>query len=274
MNNRMQQFKPGDFSLGQAHAFLGAYGKQGGTPEMLQRAFEDQELMKRIVRYMRSGGYEPSTDQRVAKVILGEGNFFGPAEWVEHFGSRAKFTKAQLTKAATIPRSEESLRKSTLGQPEFMFLGVEKLEGKKLNLPLLHTIYPGPNHPKFYLEWYLNHAFAQGTCQFRWYSMTVGIVQYSYSKSFGDQEAMLPPEYEVPTATERVLGNILFYLLNRKYLDEGMWARTRSKSGEKEESGDRVSVVAYSDYGVHVDLWDDGPHSHVGVAASKKFIDS
>ncbi len=48
MANRAQ-FKPGDFSLGQVHEWLGAFGRQGGSPEMLQRSIEDAGLMKKII---------------------------------------------------------------------------------------------------------------------------------------------------------------------------------------------------------------------------------
>ncbi|MCX6742645.1 MAG: hypothetical protein NT116_00225 [Candidatus Parcubacteria bacterium] len=49
MNNRAQIWKPGDFSLGQVHEFMGAFGRAGGKPELLQKAIEDKKIMSGIV---------------------------------------------------------------------------------------------------------------------------------------------------------------------------------------------------------------------------------
>ena len=44
-----QNMKPGDVSLGLAHHFIGAFGRAGGTAEMLQQAADDRSLMQKIV---------------------------------------------------------------------------------------------------------------------------------------------------------------------------------------------------------------------------------
>ena len=49
MTNRAQIWKPGDFSLGQVHEFMAAFGRAGGTPELLQLAIENKEKMRQIV---------------------------------------------------------------------------------------------------------------------------------------------------------------------------------------------------------------------------------
>ena len=49
MTSRAQVFKPGDFSLGQVHEFAGAFGRQAGSPQLLQSAIEDPELMRQLV---------------------------------------------------------------------------------------------------------------------------------------------------------------------------------------------------------------------------------
>ncbi|MCX6746430.1 MAG: hypothetical protein NTX00_05500 [Candidatus Parcubacteria bacterium] len=49
MENRAQIWKPGDFSLGQVHEFMGAFGRVGGNPALLQIAIESQEKMRQIV---------------------------------------------------------------------------------------------------------------------------------------------------------------------------------------------------------------------------------
>lgn len=47
--SRAQQLKSGDISLGLAHEWVCAFGRQGGTSAMLQQAIEDVGVMQRIV---------------------------------------------------------------------------------------------------------------------------------------------------------------------------------------------------------------------------------
>lgn len=49
MKNSAQNMKPGDVSLGLSHHFIGAFGRAGGTTEMLQLAADDRQLMQKIV---------------------------------------------------------------------------------------------------------------------------------------------------------------------------------------------------------------------------------
>jgi len=46
MKNSAQKMKAGDVSLGLCHHFIGAFGRAGGTPEMLQLAADDRTLMQ------------------------------------------------------------------------------------------------------------------------------------------------------------------------------------------------------------------------------------
>lgn len=49
------QYKPGDFSLGQVHEFLGAFGRHGGTPDLLQKGIEDASCMSQLVTMLNDG---------------------------------------------------------------------------------------------------------------------------------------------------------------------------------------------------------------------------
>src|SRR3989338_7738005 len=47
--SRAQQLKSGDVSLGLAHEWVCAFGRQGGTAAMLQQTLEDATIMQRII---------------------------------------------------------------------------------------------------------------------------------------------------------------------------------------------------------------------------------
>lgn len=266
------QFKPGDFSLGQVHEWIGAFGRKGGTPDLLQASIEDKRLMEHLVRYWRSGGYEPTTDQKLARTIMSTGYYFGPEDWLTYFGNRVKFNKIQLAKVAEIPWSEEELNNPGIDQQHFLFLGVEELDGMSLDLPKWKEVYPSrEKHPRLFADWCLMESFAKDICQLRWYLMPVGVVNGLTNRTYQQQQAKLPRSYEVPNTIERITANILFYLLNSRYLDRDLWARTRD---QKKDSGHRINVRGYSQNGVCVNLFHDDAHFDIGVAASLKFLNS
>lgn len=80
MSNR-EPFKSGDFSLGLIHEFASAFGKFGGSPQMLRRITENRVLMSRVVDCIESGGmsYNYSDQERKAMEILGPDNVLNPA---------------------------------------------------------------------------------------------------------------------------------------------------------------------------------------------------
>ena len=207
----------------------------------------------------RSSG-QPAFAQEEARKIMGEKNFFGQEEWTKFFGE-----KVQLATIPEIPWSQSELENPGINQKHFLFLGLNCLDGEPLNLPIWRELYPGENHPKFYLDWYLTHDFAEKTCGLRWYLMPVGIVGGSNNLSYDRQVAMLPDKYEVPQTSARVAANILYYLLNKKYLDTNYWARTSDEFG-----GFRVSVQGDSDFGLGVYDWHVDAHDRIGVSASRK----
>jgi len=49
MKNSAQKMKAGDVSLGLCHHFIGAFGRAGGTPEMLQLTADNRTLMQEFV---------------------------------------------------------------------------------------------------------------------------------------------------------------------------------------------------------------------------------
>lgn len=271
MSNRAQ-LKPGDISLGQIHEWVGAFGRSGGTPDLLQVSIEDKEFMERLVYYWRSGGYEPTTDQKLARAIMPTGYYFGPEDWFTYFGNRVKFNKIQLAKVAEIPWSEEELKNPGIDQQHFLFLGVEEFDGGPLNLPKWNEVYPSrEKHPRLFADWCLMGSFVKDVCQLRWYLMPVGVVNGLTNLIYQQQQAKLPGSYEVPNTVERIMANILFYLLNSRYLDQDLWARTRDKELSINR---RINIRGYSQSGVCLNFLHDDARFDIGVAASLKFLNS
>ena len=78
-NNHVAHRKPSDFSLGQVYEFCEEFGRQGGSPDLLQQLTKKKYRMARVVAIARGDApkvYKPAT------TILGV-DFISPEEVVE-----------------------------------------------------------------------------------------------------------------------------------------------------------------------------------------------
>ena len=80
MSHREPTTKSGDYSLGKVHEFIGAFGRSGGTPTLLQLAHENSLVMNRLVSCWRSGGtdYHFSESEQQAYNLFGQERFIHP----------------------------------------------------------------------------------------------------------------------------------------------------------------------------------------------------
>jgi hypothetical protein len=80
MLHREPTTKSGDYSLGKVHEFVGAFGRSGGTPDLLQLAHENNLVMNRLVSCWRSGGteYRFSEQEQRAYDLFGQEHFIHP----------------------------------------------------------------------------------------------------------------------------------------------------------------------------------------------------
>jgi|GEM_PF-5071687 len=245
-----------------------ATGRGSGqpTPAQFKELFAQIESGRvnrgRMQEFLR--GSSPVVTVEMAQDIMGKKNFFGPEEWVRFFGK-----KIQIPNVPEIPWSQSELENPEISQEHFLFLGLDRLDSKHLNLLTWQKVYSGDNHPKFYWDWYLTHKFAQVPCELRWYLMPVGILEGTLRLSYDRQINLIPDEYEVPGTVVRVTANILYYLLNAQYLDTGYWARVDDLS----DGGYRVRIRGDSAYGLGVGYWFGVADDYVGVSASRKFKD-
>lgn len=209
-------------------------------------------------------------DIEEAKQILGRNNFFGPVQWRKFFGD-----KFQADTIPDIPWSVDILKKPEIDQPHFLFLGIENLGGRPLDLKngVWWDIYGYQNktHPTFGSIASLSENDAKITCGLRWYFMPIGSVEKSDGLSYDQQIALLPSTYEVPIAIERITANILFRLLNSKYLDHVQYSSQMNRVSNLKGTN-RVLISGAEKYGIFFDgsSWGDKPRDGIGLTASRK----
>ncbi|MBI4029051.1 MAG: hypothetical protein HY376_01675 [Candidatus Blackburnbacteria bacterium] len=226
----------------------------GLTLEDLQRPIDDREFRSQLVEFWQSG-----TKWR-----------FGAGDWETHYG-------IVPLEVPEFPWSDDILNApcqfiegKRVKDTHFAFLGLSGVGSEPLTIMKLHELHPPKRQPRFYVPateaWYNEQVFAtQATCRVRWYLMLAQAVPGSTRKSYQDQKAMLPPEYEVPLVVERATMNLLYYRKFDRYPDTAIWARCQ----DVDSYDRRVFVHSFSE-SVDVTHWDDDPRSRIGVAASRK----
>lgn len=262
--------------FGELGATLKALQNHGVTPDHLARLRAEDDYAKRVAEFMLRGGLEGSVHQKLARAILGK-NFFGIEDWSALYG--VNFSQKQLRTIAEFPWGEDILNSpcpfykgKLIRETHGAFLELDRYMGKPLTIMKWQEVHPITGQPRFYSYpqdcWYKDEKFAnQPTCAFRWYLMPLQIVPDSESKTYQDQVAMLPAEYEVPFAIEEVTKDLLYHRKNGTFLNPSRYGRCQDVSS----SGYRVYVGLFGSYGLDVYYWTDGHRNgYVGLAASRK----
>jgi len=197
---------------------------------------------------------------------------FGVADWQKLYG--ITLTPKQIEAVSQFPWSEKTLNAPCPFHPgkmvretHFAFVGLDTvsiMELQKLN--------PSSSEPRFYdyapNSWYSNEKFAKETLKLRWYLLLKDIVPNSENKTFDEQKAMLPKEYEVPSAVAETAKDFLHYKKTKSYVNSNRWARTADLDSDRY----RVDVGYCDARGVVVGSWLGGSRrDYVGVSASRKF---
>jgi len=117
--------------------------------------------------------------------------------------------------------------------------------------------------------WYANEQFATTvTLGLRWYLLLKDIVPDSEGKKFAEQVAMLPAEYEAPSAVAETAKDLFVKTKTGVFVNPNRYARTSDPGS----GGSRVSVGVCVASGVDVHYFtDDYRNGHIGVGASRKF---
>ncbi len=242
--------------------------------EIVIRIDDDPLFRHRVAEYMLRGGLDGSMHHKLARAVMGQ-NFFGVEEWATLYN--VNFSKKQLREVSEFPWGEDILngpcpfnQGKLVRETHFAFLGLDKLNGSPFSILKFQELHPASGQPKFtsYIpySWYSQQAFASKTATLRWYLLLASIVPKSTSTAWDKQKAMLPAEYEVPTAIEEVSKDILAYLKTGVYLNPSVYARVKDTTSD----GGRVRVGRFGGGGLGIDRWSDGGGYSVGVSASRK----
>ena len=263
-------------SYGEIGASLKSLQDNGVTLDHLARLRSDANYAKRTAEFMLRGGIDGSVHHKLARALMGQ-NFFGVEEYVTLYG--VNFSKKQLREVSKFPWSEDVLNGPCLfnkgklvKDTHFAFLGVDKLNGSPLTIMKFQELHPASGQPKFYSyapsSWYHQQAFATDkTMKLQWYLLLKNIVPNSTSTSWNDQKAMLPAEYEIPTAVEETAKDLSAQRKTGLYPNLKVYARVDDTSSD----GSRVGVGYCCCGSVGVGSWYvNGDYYYVGLGASRK----
>ena len=263
--------------FGELGATLKVLQDNGVTPAHLARLRGEPDYAKRVAEFMLRGGLEGSVHQKLARAVLGK-NLFGVEEWASLYS--AHLTQKQLREVSEFPWDGNVLnapcpfvKGKTVKETHFAFLGLEKWNGRPLTIVKLQELHPANGQPRFYsytpAAWYSKEKFATDvTMKLRWYLLLKDIVPNSENMMFDDQKAMLPKEYEVPSAVAEIAKDLLVFKKTGVYANPSRYARTEDVSS----GGDRVGAGYCAAGGVNVAYrGDDYRDDFIGVGASRKF---
>ncbi|MBU2633570.1 hypothetical protein KJ751_03670 [Patescibacteria group bacterium] len=228
----------------------------GLTYEDLQSPIDDPQMRARLVNFWRSGGYEPTTDEKMARSI--GITMFGVQEAIQHFG--VKPTKSQLAMLSVIPFSEQKLRevKDTHILVAVLPLSILDIKGK-VDCSLFWSKEDA---------WYHSEKFAKDKGQAGWHLVRKTIVPNSTSKNWNEQQALLTDNEETPIARIMVYTIIGHYLNTGERLFENIYARCSNLDSD----GSRVNVGSFDSGGLTVySFRDDDRFDNIGVSSSRKF---
>lgn len=218
----------------------------------------DPTFVENLARFAITGGYEPSTSQKLAREIMGQ-NYFGVEEASKHFGVNP--SRKQLAVLAEVPFSEEVLRasKDTHVLVAVFPLSILDIRGivKKL-----------PDQTLFYSQdWYDKQDFAKDKGEVGWQLIRKVPIADSTSKTWKEQQALLSKDEETPTAQIVVYTMVGHFLATEERLFEKIYVRTSSLDSD----GSRVRVGSFDSKGLNVDGGSDGGRDdRIGVSAGRK----
>ncbi|MEK7639953.1 MAG: hypothetical protein AAB424_02360 [Patescibacteria group bacterium] len=246
-----------DVSLGKATSGftkllreLGADGKQ-----VIEKLDDDPAYARRVARYMQSGGYSPSTDQKRARDIMGS-NFLGVEDIIKHFGISLTDDEVSLLRDIRFTEAQLQECKDT----HVLFPGYP--------LSILEIRDRVPNAMFYSQDWYNDEKFTKKEkVGLHWYLIRKDIVENSTSKTYQEQTALLTSNEEVPRACEVIYLIMLYFLAYQKRLFEKVYARCSNLSSD----GNRVDVGNFDAKGLYVySNWDDYRLVYLGVSSRRK----
>ena len=222
-------------SYGEIGATLKALQDHGVTLEHLARLRAEPNYAERVAEYMLHGGVKTSTHHKLAHTIMGK-NFFGIEDWVALLFKTS--SQKQFRGVPDFPWSEEILTSTCplcvniVKDCHFAFLGFDRINGEPLTILKLQELHPAAGRPRF-SSYYSQHDshysgkkfITETAMDFRWYLLHMDIVPGSENKTFEEQEAMLPAEYEVPFLVTEIAKDLFAFQETRAYAISARYKR-------------------------------------------------
>ena len=192
-----------------------------------------------------------------AKAIMGT-NFLGIEEVEQAFG--VKYSSGDRAKIARVTFDEAMLKACAkthilvAGFPMSVNDVRQKVSGNAARL--------------FYSAlgdaWFEREQFAQIAVGVRWFLLRKEQVQNSTSKTYGEQEGLIPQGEEIPFARDVVFTTVLMFLATGERLFENVYVRCREVSSH----GSRVYIGLFDRGGLSFGLfWDGYRHGLLGVCS-------
>ena len=264
MTNRAAHIKTSDFSLGQTNEFIAEFGRQGGTPDLLQELIENKARMVRAVAIAR--GDETPKGYALATLILGD-DFISSEDVANAYGFH--YSDEQVTAFADTLPDEKTLQ--WLRTNGYMLVAGPVVDSNLLQVRDF-------DNKVFYSKsegWYAEsqHTFSREDVvkSGQWLMVRKGPYPDSKSKNWDEQQKLLTEVEHVPNAPEMAYAVTAYFKVRDVYLLKGVYVRTSSVDAD----GRRVFVGYFDSRGLRVGHYFDGRrHGHVGVSSSRKSLDS
>lgn len=248
---------PRTLSVHKEHEFLGRLEAAGLGDAEAQLVIDskDNELARKLVTFIRTGGYEPTVSQKTVRAIMGK-NYLGVDQSIQHL--KVTPSKADLKVLEEVPFSEAVLEacKDTHVLVAVLPMSVMGLWEKTKHL------FHSKDDP-----WYRKESFAKDKGQAGWHLVRKDIVPNSTSKTWQEQQSLLGKDDETPTARVLIYTVILTFLATGVKLLPNIYARV----SDLDSGGSRVYVGRFVGYGLCVSgSWDDFRCGSIGVSSARK----
>lgn len=248
-------------SRGQGNEFLNrleAAGLDSGSTQKVINS-KDNKFALRVVRFIQSEGFEPTTSQKRAREIMGR-NFFGVEEAIKHFGIHP--IRQQLAALSEIPFSEATLEalKNT-----HILVAVFPISILDIRGMMERKIFYSYKEYDSYKDWYSNQFFAKERGEVGWQLVRKTPVDNSTWKNWQEQQSLIGKDDEVPSAQVMVYTIIGYYLVTSERLFEN---EVRTSSVVE----DHHVVIYFGSEGLRINAYGPGAcDSLLSVSSARKF---
>jgi hypothetical protein len=247
---------------GQGNAFLNKLEAAGLTSELAQQVVDskDNELAKKTVRFIASGGIMQSVWQKRAREIMCT-NMFGIEDAVMHLN--VKPNKVQLAALERIPFSEEILYSC---KNTHLLVAVFPLSLSDLwdSFKFQEGIF-ARQHP-----WFTEKNFGTDRGVVGWRLIRKTPVEGSIQKEWDDQQKLLSKDEVVPSTRIVVYAMIAHFKMTGERLFQHLQVRCADK--ETRRAVTYTTIVGYFDsFGIRVAV-ESISYSHlkIGLASAVK----